>query len=118
MQVLIVDDDVISAEMLRNSLEQFEYDVTLAQDGIEAFALLRTGKYHVVISDWEMPGMSGVELCKQVRSRNWSSYIYFILLTSYSGVDSSVVGLQSGADDFLSKPFDPEENSLLALSNQ
>lgn len=116
MRVLIVDDDVISAEMLRNSLEQFEYDVTLAHDGIEAFAQIRTGKYQVVISDWEMPGMSGVELCKQIRRRNWSSYIYFILLTSYSGVDSSVIGLQSGADDFLSKPFDPDEIRVRLLT--
>lgn len=116
MRVLIVDDDIISAEMLRNSLEQFDYDVTSAHDGQEAFAQIRTGKYNVVISDWEMPGMSGLELCKQVRRRNWSSYIYFILLTSYSGVDSSVIGLQSGADDFLSKPFDPEEIRVRLLT--
>lgn len=109
MRVLIADDDAISAEMLKNSLEQFEYDVTLAYDGAEAFAILRSGSYHLVISDWEMPGMSGLELCQQIRKRNWSSYIYFILLTSYSGVDNAVLGLEAGADDFLTKPFHPEE---------
>ncbi len=109
MRVLVADDDVVSAEMLKNSLEQFEYDVTLAHDGAEAFALIRSGTYHLVISDWEMPGLSGLELCQQIRKRSWSSYIYFILLTSYSGVDNAVLGLEAGADDFLTKPFHPEE---------
>ncbi len=109
MRVLVADDDVISAEMLKNSLEQFDYDVTLAHDGAEAFALIRSGSFHLVISDWEMPGMSGLELCQQIRKRSWSSYIYFILLTSYSGVENSILGLEAGADDFLSKPFHPEE---------
>jgi putative two-component system response regulator len=109
MRVLVADDDAISAEMLKNSLEQFDYDVTLAYDGTEAFSLIRSGSYHIVISDWEMPGLSGLELCHQIRKRSWSSYIYFILLTSYSGVSNAVVGLESGADDFLSKPFHPEE---------
>jgi putative two-component system response regulator len=109
MRVLVADDDLISAEMLKNSLEQFKYDVTLASDGAEAFALIRSGNYHLVISDWEMPGLSGLELCKQIRKRSWSSYIYFILLTSYSGVDNAVLGLEAGADDFLTKPFHPEE---------
>lgn len=109
MRVLVADDDVISAEMLKNSLEQFRYDVTLAHDGAEAFALIRSGTYHLVISDWEMPGMSGLELCQQIRKRSWSSYIYFILLTSYSGVENAVQGLEAGADDFLTKPFHPEE---------
>ncbi len=109
MRVLVTDDDVISAEMLKNSLEQFQYDVTLAHDGVEAFALLRSGNFHLVISDWEMPGMSGLELCRQIRQRSWSSYIYFILLTSYAGVENAVRGLEAGADDFLTKPFHPED---------
>ena len=109
MRVLVTDDDVISAEMLKNSLENFGYDVTLAHDGAEAFALIRSGNYHLVISDWEMPGMSGLELCRQVRQRSWSSYIYFILLTSYSGVENAVRGLEAGADDFLTKPFHPDD---------
>ncbi len=109
MRVLVADDDVISTEMLKNSLEQFDYDVTLAHDGAEAFALIRSGNYHLVVSDWEMPGMSGLELCREIRKRSWSSYIYFILLTSYSGVENAVLGLEAGADDFLTKPFHPEE---------
>jgi len=109
MRVLVTDDDVISAEMLKNTLEKYDYHVTLAHSGGEAFAHLRSGNFHIVISDWEMPGMSGLQLCRQIRKRSWSSYIYFILLTSYSGVDKAVRGLEAGADDFLTKPFHPEE---------
>jgi putative two-component system response regulator len=109
MRVLVADDDAVSAEMLKNSLEQSGYEVTLARDGTEAFACLRSGNFHLVISDWEMPGISGLELCRQIRRRSWSSYIYFILLTSYSGVENAVAGLEAGADDFLTKPFHPDE---------
>lgn len=109
MRVLVTDDDVISAEMLKNTLEKYDYHVTLAHSGGEAFAHLRSGNFHIVISDWEMPGMSGLELCRQIRKRSWSSYIYIILLTSYSGVDKAVCGLEAGADDFLTKPFYPDE---------
>jgi putative two-component system response regulator len=63
----------------------------------------------MVVSDWEMPEMSGAELCRQVRARKWSSYIYFVLVTSYEGLDHVVEGLRAGADDFLSKPYHPDE---------
>jgi putative two-component system response regulator len=63
----------------------------------------------MVISDWEMPEMSGLELCRRVRQRRWNGYIYVILLTSFGGVDNVVQGLDAGADDFLTKPFHPHE---------
>lgn len=109
MEVLIADDDCISVELLANSLEQFGYSVTTATNGRDAFNLIRTGRYRLVISDWEMPGMSGIELCREIRKRRASGYIYVILLTCYSGVDSIVQGLAAGADDFLTKPFQPQE---------
>jgi putative two-component system response regulator len=109
MRILVVEDDFISAEFLRNSLSHFGYDVTVAENGREAFDLLRTGQFRMVVSDWEMPEMSGAELCRQVRKRQWSSYIYIVLVTSYDGLDHVVEGLRAGADDFLSKPYDPDE---------
>jgi len=105
MRVLVVEDDCISAEILRNTLQQFGYEVTTAANGREAFELIRTGRYRLVVSDWEMPEMSGVEFCRQIRQRKWSGYIYVILVTSYGGVDNIVEGLDAGADDFLTKPF-------------
>ena len=81
MRVLVVDDDDVSAAMLVNSLERFGYEISVAEDGRAAFELIRTGLYHLIVSDWEMPGMSGIELCRQIRQRPWSGYIYVILLT-------------------------------------
>jgi putative two-component system response regulator len=109
MRMLVVEDDEVSAALLANSLEQFGYEVSVAEDGRAAFELIRTGLYHLVVSDWEMPGMSGIELCRQIRRRSWTSYIYFILLTSHGGIANVVEGLSAGADDFITKPFQPEE---------
>lgn len=108
MHVLVVDDDAVSAEFLTSTLNHFGYEVTVASNGREAFHLIRTGKFSIVVSDWEMPEMSGPELCRQIRCRQWSSYIFFILVTSY-GVEHVVEGLKAGADDFLTKPFQPNE---------
>jgi putative two-component system response regulator len=109
MRVLVAEDDAVSAELLEATLQEFGYEVTVASNGREAFHLLRSGRYHLVISDWEMPEMSGLELCRRIRQRRWKSYIYVILLTSHGGVDNVVQGLDAGADDFLTKPFDPQE---------
>lgn len=109
MRVLVVEDDCVSAEILKNSLEQFGYDVTTAGNGREAFELIRSGRYRLVVSDWEMPEMNGLALCRQIRKRQWSSYIYVILVTSYNEVENVVEGLNAGADDFLTKPFQIEE---------
>jgi putative two-component system response regulator len=90
-------------------LESFGYKVVVAENGREAFNLIRTGRYRLVVSDWEMPEMSGVEFCREIRGRSWSSYIYVILVTSYDKVENLVEGLDAGADDFLTKPIQPEE---------
>lgn len=109
MHVLIVEDDCISAEIIANSLRHFGYDVTTVDNGREAFELIRTGKFRLVVSDWDLPEMTGVEICRQIRQRQSSSYIYVILVTSFEGVDNVVEGLNAGADDFLTKPLQPEE---------
>jgi len=112
MRVLIAEDDDLSAEMLRNSLEQFGYEVGVASDGCEALQKIRSGQYRLVISDWQMPKMTGVELCRRVREECSGGYIYFILLTSRHGTRSVVEGLDAGADDFLTKPYHPQELRL------
>jgi cyclic di-GMP phosphodiesterase len=109
MRVLIVEDDLDALEMLEAALVCFDYEVSKAHDGLEAKEMLRTGHYRLVISDWEMPGMNGVELCRYVRQRASSEYTYFILLTARTGQRHIVDGLRAGADEFLSKPFDPDE---------
>jgi putative two-component system response regulator len=109
MKVLVVDDDPVTCELVVEDLRHFGYDVTAATNGKEAFDLVRTGRYHLVVSDWQMPEMNGLDLCREIRKRNWAGYIYVILLTSRSGVDNIVCGLNAGADDFLTKPFHPQE---------
>lgn len=109
MKVLVVDDDLFSAELLRSTLQHYGYEVDCAFDGVAGFEAIRSGDYQIVISDWEMPGMHGDELCRQVREKHWSGYIFFILLTSHGDLPHLIQGLKSGADDFLIKPFRPEE---------
>jgi putative two-component system response regulator len=80
-----------------------------AADGHQALALLRSGSYRLVISDWEMPKMDGLELCRAIRSEDLLGYVYVILLTGHKLPEEKVAGLRAGADDFIAKPFDPSE---------
>lgn len=107
--VLVVDDDPICRGLLQSVLEILGYEVTTAKDGLEALDLVYRGDFRIVLSDWQMPGLSGVELCQRIRRRHLSGYVYFILLTCLSRKDNLVTGLKAGADDFITKPFDPEE---------
>ncbi len=109
MRVLIADDDDVALEILEHALAQFGYQVTVAHDGREALDLVRSGQFRMVVSDWEMPKMTGVELCREIRQRSASGYVYVILLTSRQGTQIVVDGMNSGADDFVNKPFQPQE---------
>lgn len=107
--VLVVDDDPICRDLLRNVLETVGYRVEVAADGDEALDLACRGDFRIVLSDWQMPGMTGVELCSRIRGRQLSGYVYFILLTCLDRGENLVAGLRAGADDFINKPFDPKE---------
>lgn len=109
MRVLVAEDDCVSADLLTGALEEFGYEVTSVADGGAAFEQVRTGRFRLVVSDWEMPMLSGAELCRQIRRRPLSGYIYVILVTSHDDMRHMVEGLEAGADDFLAKPFHPEE---------
>lgn len=109
MQVLVAEDDAVTSLMLQYCLEQYGYGVTVVDNGLDALELVRTGDFQLVISDWWMPKMTGVELCRQIRKRPSSSYTYVILLTTQGGTKNVVEGLEAGADDFITKPFQPEE---------
>jgi putative two-component system response regulator len=109
VKILVADDDQITADVTAHALRKFGYSVAVAYNGGDAHDLLRTGLYKILISDWQMPGMTGLELCEAVRDRQLGGYIYVILLTSFGGIDNLVCGLEAGADDFLTKPFDQSE---------
>ncbi|MDX1947562.1 MAG: response regulator [Pirellulaceae bacterium] len=109
MRILIADDDEIALEMLRHTLTRAGHHVETATNGREALAILREGRTRCVISDWEMPEMTGIELCEAIRGGEFDAYVYIILLTSRAEPDEIVAGMNAGADDFIAKPFNTAE---------
>lgn len=109
LRVLVADDDAVTRRILQLSLQKLGHDCVLAKDGNEAWTMFQGGGIDVVISDWTMPGKDGIELCKLVREGGKSAYTYFILLTANEDKQHFLAGMQSGADDYLLKPPDPDE---------
>ena len=103
---LIVDDSSSQRKMLKMMLRKWDFEVIEAEDGMAALGYVQSRHVDFVISDWMMPGMSGPELCREVRKLSLKNYIYFMLLTSKKAKDEVAAGLDAGADDFLSKPMD------------
>ena len=109
MDVLVVDDEAVSRTATAQTLGLAGYRVTTARNGCEALALLRQGTHQIVVSDWSMPVMNGIELCRAVRSANLRRYVYIIMLTSHNRPQDTIEGLSAGADDYVTKPFNPGE---------
>jgi len=109
MRILIAEDQPTSALMLRRFLERTGNEVSVAADGAAAWNALQSEHVPLVITDWMMPCMDGLELCQRIRSSRHEGYTYVILLTSRDCHHDRLVGLRAGADDFLTKPPDPEE---------
>ena len=109
MKILIAEDDAIAAKVLRLTLQSFAHEVVIAQTGTEAWELFDKEPLRVVISDWMMPGIDGLELCDKVRNRPGTPYTYFILLTAaHTSTEDYSLAMNSGVDDFLTKPFNRE----------
>ncbi|ETX04711.1 MAG: hypothetical protein ETSY2_27250 [Candidatus Entotheonella gemina] len=111
MRILIAEDAIVSRRLLQQCLQQWGYDVVVASNGAEAWQLFSAGDAHfpIVISDWMMPEMDGLDLIRRIRASSGSNYVYTILLTAKSEREDVVAGMEAGADDFLRKPFDREE---------
>ena len=109
LQILVVDDSPVYRKLIADTLYYGPYSLLLAQSGTEALDLFAKHSPAIVLTDWMMPDLTGLELCQRIRSDSQSAYTYVILLTSMSEKDSVVKGLDSGADDYLTKPFDPAE---------
>ncbi|SHG69954.1 two-component system, chemotaxis family, response regulator CheY [Thermosyntropha lipolytica DSM 11003] len=109
-KVLIADDDAVSRRLLEGTLKAWGYEVITAANGQEAMEILSLPERpSLAIIDWVMPGMYGTEVCRRVRDNNSPGYVYIILLTARGGREDIVKGLESGADDYMIKPFYPEE---------
>jgi len=107
--VLVVDDSRLQRRILSKSLAKWGFDVEEAESGDDALAFCQSRRPDLIVSDWMMPGMSGLEFCRAFRAMPDGHYAYFILLTSKSEKDEVARGLDSGADDFLTKPVDNNE---------
>lgn len=119
MKVLIADDDAIPRRFLQAALVKAGHEVVVAHDGLEAWQILqREDAPRLAILDWLMPGLDGVSVCRQVRQREHAFYVYLMLLTSKDQQEDIVAGLQAGADDYLVKPFDPQELEVRLRAGQ
>ena len=110
MRILLADDDEVSRHILKGTLSRWGFDVISAVDGHEAWQVLQADNApRLAILDWVMPGMDGVDVCRKVREQLTGPYIYMLLLTSKREKEDIVRGMAAGADDYVSKPFDPQE---------
>jgi len=116
LTVLIADDDPPTRILLRVAIQQWGYKVVTAQDGEEAWNILQQPNApRLLILDWLMPKLNGIDLCMRIKQES-SYHPYTILLTQITGIENIVKGLEAGADEFLSKPFNMAElNSRLSV---
>ncbi len=110
MKILIADDEAMSLRLLQRTLERAGYEVTTVQNGRTAADLLcAPDGPRLAMLDWVMPEMDGPAVCREVRNRRKQPYVHLVLLTSKNSKQDIIEGLESGADDYLTKPFDPRE---------
>lgn len=106
MKVLAVEDDPVALAVLTRTLRKLGHEAVTARDGEEALRLLETESVRMIVSDWMMPGVDGLELCRRVRGRLGSDYVYFVLLTGREpSADNQREAIEAGVDDFLNKPL-------------
>jgi len=107
MKILIADDEPVAARILQRAIESSGHEVIVTSDGIEAWEAFDREPVRLIVSDWIMPGLDGLELCKKIRNRTNTPYTYFILLTQKeTKVENYDLASEAGVDDFLSKPLD------------
>ena len=110
MRVLLAEDDSISRRMLVAFLVKWGYEVLVATEGQEAWGILQgNDPPRLAVLDWMMPGRDGIDICRSIRQRKGWGYIYILLLTARGQKEDIVEGLEAGADDYITKPFDPYE---------
>jgi diguanylate cyclase (GGDEF)-like protein len=108
-KVLVADDSAVSRKLVEHTLSEKQYSLVFAKSGRETVQLFAEHHPALVIVDWLMPDLTGIEICQHIRSKSQASYTYIILLTGKSEKESVVEGLAAGADDYLTKPFHHEE---------
>jgi DNA-binding response OmpR family regulator len=108
MKTLIADDDEITRLLLSTALTKLGHNVQEATDGREAWDAWHSGEFPLIISDWMMPDLDGLDFCRRIRAERGADYTYIILLTSRSGKTNYLEAMTAGADDFITKPFEKD----------
>ena len=110
MRILIADDEMATRRLVEAILTKVEHEIVVAKDGNEAWKILqRPDAPKLAILDWMMPGMDGIKICHMLREREGGEYTYIIMLSAKNEMRDLVAALNAGADDYLVKPFDPDE---------
>ncbi|HDZ89172.1 MAG: diguanylate cyclase [Deltaproteobacteria bacterium] len=107
--VLVVEDDTVSRKLLEITLRKAGYRVTSVKNGLEALDIFKSSFFPIVLTDWMMPEMDGVQLCRAIREEVSTGYVFIFMLTARGSTDDLVEGLEAGADDYLTKPFNRAE---------
>jgi two-component system cell cycle response regulator len=119
MRILIADDDTLSLRLLEKTLERAGYEVTAVKNGrLAADEMCRAEGPRLALLDWMMPELDGPAVCREIRKQRSERHVHLVLLTSRNSKQDIVCGLESGADDYLVKPFDPEELKARLRSGQ
>ncbi len=106
MKILVAEDDPAFRGLIEEILDRWGYEVVVARDGNEAYRILQSEHApKLAILDWKMPGMEGIEICRELRKNEKENYTYIILLTAQNREDELVIGMEAGADDYITKPF-------------
>ena len=109
MKILIAEDDPVSRCFLEVTLVKWGYEVIVACDGNQAWQALQSDPPSIAILDWMMPGIDGAEVCRRIRAAQSPTPLYIIMLTAKTDKKDLVEGLDAGADDYITKPFDRQE---------
>lgn len=110
MKILIADDSAVARTLVQNALRESTHEVTVVENGAEAAAAFEgEDPPALAVLDWEMPELTGPEVCRRIRGRSWAIAPYLILVTSRGRMSDIVLGLEAGADDYLTKPFEADE---------
>ena len=107
MKILIIEDEVGIVSFLKQGLEEEQFEVESCNNGTDGLAMALSGKYDLILLDWMLPGINGIELCEKFRIENQTTPIIF--LTAKDTLDETILGLQTGANDYIKKPFHFEE---------
>jgi len=105
--ILVVEDSNLYISAFRKALDAWKFKYSLVTDGAAGWAALQQHHPRVLLLDWELPGLDGLTVCRNLRAQTAGSYVYVILLTTHSRLEDVMRGFEAGADDYMTKPFEP-----------